>query len=172
MIAATQRLPRFLIKDFHLFAGGLTRHTTFSKKPRSMDRRTICVFRRPLPGQTQDPVSKGLMKRKLKMIRNKLTEDHGIFAAALPDMRAHFETAAKSPSDYAFLHRAIAEDLRAAEVHVELNGVEASARVIDNARLSIIAIAEQPEFYGVIAGDIDHAAKITKAYAQKQKLGM
>ncbi len=105
-------------------------------------------------------------------MKNRLTDDHDIFAAALPDMRAHFETAAKSPSDYAFLHRAIAEDLRSAENHVALNGVGASASHINNARQSIIAISEQPEFYGVIAVDLDVAAKITNAYAQKQKLGM
>ena len=105
-------------------------------------------------------------------MKNQLTDDHQIFAAALTDMRAHFETAAKSPSDYSFLHRAIAEDLRSAEKHVELNGVEASASHINNARASIIAISEQPEFYGVIAGDIDAAAKIANGYAKKQKLGM
>lgn len=113
-----------------------------------------------------------LHERGLKEMKNKLTEDHGIFAAALPDMRAHFETAAQSPSDYAFLHRAIAEDLRAAETHVANNGVEASASQINNARASIIAISEQPEFYGVIAVDLDVAAKITNDYAKKQKLGM
>ena len=105
-------------------------------------------------------------------MKNQLTDDHDIFAAALPDMRAHFETAAKSTSDYAFLHRAIAEDLRAAETHVANNGVEASASHINNARASIIAISEQPEFYGVIAVDLDVAAKITNDYAKKQKLGM
>lgn len=105
-------------------------------------------------------------------MKNRLTDDHDIFAAALSDMRAHFETAAKSPSDYSFLHRAIAEDLRAAENHVALNGVEASANHINNARQSMIAIAEQPEFYGVIAVDLDVAAQITNDYAKKQKLGM
>lgn len=105
-------------------------------------------------------------------MKNRLTEDHDIFAAALPDMRAHFETAAQSTSDYAFLHRAIAEDLRAAETHVANNGVEASANHINNARASMLAIAEQPEFYGVIAVDLDVAAKITNEYAKKQKLGM
>ncbi|HYD17553.1 MAG TPA: hypothetical protein VEF76_03645 [Patescibacteria group bacterium] len=105
-------------------------------------------------------------------MKNRLTDDHNAFAAALPDMRAHFESAAKAAPDYEFLYRTIADDLRTAEYSVASNGVENSLQHIDNARRSIIAIAEQPEFYGVIAGDLHAAADIATSYAKKQKLGM
>lgn len=94
-------------------------------------------------------------------------EEHCVIAAALPEMRAHFEHASRNAPDYAFMFDSLAHDMRQAEHAVAEKGVAASRHIIENARQSVIAIAEAPDYYGVIAGDLDAAAFIALSHRKK-----
>lgn len=101
-------------------------------------------------------------------MRDRLTNDHDSFAAALPEMRAHFEGASKASGQYAFVLDSIADDLRRAEQSVVSYGVTDSARAINTARQTLIAIYEEPDF-GAIGGEIAAAADIAQRHHKKLK---
>ncbi len=101
-------------------------------------------------------------------MRDRLPADHDAFASALPEMRAHFEGASKVSGQYSFVLDSIADDLRRAEVSVEAYGVADSARVINTARQTLIAIYEEPDF-GAIGGEIAVAADIAQRHHKRLK---
>jgi len=99
-------------------------------------------------------------------MRDLLPDDHDVFAAALPEMRAHFETAAQHRGDYGFVYRSIADDLARAERSVAEYGVADSKAAINTARQTLIAISEEPDF-GALGGDIAAALHIAQRHQKK-----
>jgi len=99
-------------------------------------------------------------------MKDQLPHDHDVFASALPELRAHFETAAQGSGDYAFVYRSIADDLSRAERSVAEAGIANSAGVINTARQTLIAISEAPDF-GALGGDIAAALHITQRHQKK-----
>lgn len=100
-------------------------------------------------------------------MRDLLPHDHHSFASALPEMREHFENAAKSGGDYSFIFRSIAEDLRNVEAQVLQNGVAGSRQAIDTARHSMILVYEEPDF-GAVGGELAAAAAIAQRHHNKR----
>ena len=99
-------------------------------------------------------------------MKERLPQEHHIFAAALPDLRAHFEEAAQKTPSYAFVFHSIAYDLRRAEQSVAESGVAASKTPIETARGTLIAIAHEPDF-GALGGDMEAALEIALTHQKK-----
>lgn len=101
-------------------------------------------------------------------MKDQLPHDHDVFAAALPELRQHFETAAERAGHYDFVYRSIADDLSRAENSVAANGVANSAQAINSARNTLIAISEEPDF-GALGHDLAAALHITQSHQKKAK---
>lgn len=99
-------------------------------------------------------------------MRDLLPSDHHSFASALPEMREHFENAAKSGGHYSFIFRSIADDLRSVEEKVQQNGVNGSRQAIDIARQAMIMVYEEPDF-GAVGGELATAAAIAQRHHKK-----
>jgi hypothetical protein len=91
-------------------------------------------------------------------MRDKLPEEHHIFIAALPDMRAHFEGAAQRSPDHSFVLDSIAEELRLAERLISNHGPE--PRHVERARTNLIIAAEGSHYYPLVAHEFDGALEI------------
>jgi hypothetical protein len=100
-------------------------------------------------------------------MRDRLPEEHHIFAAALPDIRAHFEDAARRGGDHSFILNAIAEDLRQAERLIALSGME--PQHLHRARFNLLAAAEGVDYYPMIAHEFDAALDIALDHQRKLK---
>lgn len=99
-------------------------------------------------------------------MRDNLPKEHDVFAAALPELVAHFEQASKHSGDYAFVIDSIADDLRRAYNSVSVHGVDASTRALDSARQTLIAISEEPDF-AALGGALAGALHITQKHQKK-----
>ena len=99
-------------------------------------------------------------------MRDRLPQEHDVFAAALPDLRAHFEQAAQNSADYTFIFGSIADDMRRAEQHVAENGVVASGQHIERARQTLISISEATDYH-VLGGDLEAAVNIAVAHSKR-----
>ncbi len=100
-------------------------------------------------------------------MRDKLPEEHHVFAAALPDMRAHFEEASRRSPDHSFVLDHIADELRQAEHLVASNNAE--PRHFERLRMNLITAAEGAHYYPLVAHEFDAALDIALSHQKKLK---
>lgn len=100
-------------------------------------------------------------------MRDQFPEEHHIIIAALPDMRAHFEDAARRSPDHSFVLASIADDLRQTEKLISLNGPKALH--IEQARSNLIIAAEGSHYYPMVAHEFDAALDIALQHQRKLK---
>lgn len=100
-------------------------------------------------------------------MRNRLPEEHHVFAAALPDIRAHFEDAAKRSPDHHFVLNTIAEDLRETERRIAAS--VAGKAHIERSRNTLIHAAEGSDYYPMIAHEFEVALEIVLHHQKKLK---
>lgn len=100
-------------------------------------------------------------------MRNRLPEEHHVFAAALPDIRAHFEDAAKRSPDHFFILNCIAEDLRETERRIA-SSITGAAR-IELSRNTLIHAAEGSDYYPMIAHEFEVALEIALHHQKRLK---
>ncbi|TAL37306.1 MAG: hypothetical protein EPN97_05620 [Alphaproteobacteria bacterium] len=100
-------------------------------------------------------------------MRNRLPEEHHVFAAALPDIRAHFEDAAKRSPDHFFVLNTIAEDLKQAEERLAANGPD--SRYLESIRVTLIHAAEGVHYYPMIAHEFETALDIALHHQRRIK---
>lgn len=103
-------------------------------------------------------------------MKDHLPTDHHVIVSALPDMREHFEQAAKNAPQYGFIFESVAEDVRSVERVVAEKGLEASRSQIEILRQNIISIAESDDYATVAGGDFKAALDI--ALRHKDRLGL
>lgn len=100
-------------------------------------------------------------------MRDKLPTEHQIITAAMPEMRAHFEEAARRFPDHSFVLDSIAEELRLAEKLIASEG--AQPRHVERLRFNLIAAAEASDYYPLVAHEFDAALDIALAHQKKLK---
>jgi hypothetical protein len=100
-------------------------------------------------------------------MKDRLPEEAHIFAAAIPDMRAHFESAAARSPDYRFVLASIAEDLAQAEADIFATGTD--SRRVAMSRFNLIAAAEGSDYYPLIAHEFESALEICLAHQRRMK---
>ena len=100
-------------------------------------------------------------------MRDKLPEEHHIFIAALPDMRAHFEEAALRSPDHSFVLDSIADELRLAERLISNHGPE--PRHVERARANLLTAAEGSYYYPLVAHEFDSALDIALHHKRRMK---
>lgn len=100
-------------------------------------------------------------------MRDKMPEEHHIFVAAISDMRAHFEEAARRSPDHSFILESIADDLRQAERLISNEGSE--PRHVERARSNLIVAAEGSHYYPMIAHEFDGALEIALHHQRRLK---
>lgn len=99
-------------------------------------------------------------------MKDRLPEEE-VFAAAIPDIRAHFENAAQRSPDYRFVLASIAEDLRQAEEEIFATGTQ--SRRVAMSRFNLIAAAEGSDYYPLIAHEFESALDICLAHQRRLK---
>lgn len=103
-------------------------------------------------------------------MKDHLPTEHHVIVSALPDMREHFERAAKGAPQYGFIFESVAEDVRLVERIVAERGVEAGRSQIEMLRQNMISIAESDDYATVVGGDFNAALAI--ALRHKDRLGL
>jgi hypothetical protein len=119
--------------------------------------------------QQQDPLKNAglLQKEECTTMRDRLPEEHQVFAAALPDIRAHFEAAAKRSPDHHFVLNSIAEDLRETERRIASSITGAGH--LERSRNTLIHAAEGSNYYPMIAHEFEVALEIALYHQKKLK---
>jgi hypothetical protein len=107
------------------------------------------------------------IKEECTIMRNRLPEEHHVFAAALPDIRAHFEDAAKRSPDHFFVLNTIAEDLRETERRIACSVI--SAVHLERSRATLIHAAEGSDYYPMIAHEFETALDIALHHQKRLK---
>ena len=93
-------------------------------------------------------------------MKSHFTEDERIFAAALPDIRAHFEAAVGSRREECTILGAILADLR---------GAESDNTRIAATRAQFVVMSGALQDFPILAAEVEAAASICRTHEKKIK---
>lgn len=100
-------------------------------------------------------------------MRDKFPAEHHVISSAVPDMRAHFEEAARRSPDHSFVLDSLAEELRQAEKLIANEGPQ--PRHVERVRFNLLAAADGADYYPMIAHEFDAALDIALSHQRKLK---
>jgi hypothetical protein len=101
-------------------------------------------------------------------MKDTIPEEHHFFISALPEMRAHFEEAAKRSPDHSFVLRSLAEEFAQAEM---LIAAQPGHRIhVERARSTLLIAAGGSDYYPLVAHEFDEALAIWQRHHKGPKL--